>query len=395
MAIIEKNVVSESVVKESAEAKSFLGSLILGVKNFVQDASDDDALHKVPYYEKMGYTKEAFIGKTLKELMPVARHWAVERINAGEDYGKFEDEIFEIDNIEAKLYDKMKETFLKHVEIRGYDNKDRVFVCEIEAIEDYDHNKYNQVLARMRKAYVKDKTRSLEYLISKTTEYVRKVSDIGRVAFEMLKEGKQLDFEKWSAEQALQDAVFEENKQFLKQTLKHLESMKRNKVKLGVSEIRLLLNQKDGCRREKLYHQAEEVIISIYNSLPCTTAEEKNAQAQIYKEICSFVYDVVPLTGRISVNMINFIFDRGFLSSMSRSLLLKIQPRINSLSMTPLFHYPLQRMLENVYADYMDGNFTASDYFVVQVALAYEPKLVCDELKKAFDGYEPCNDFAM
>lgn len=383
------------VVKDSAAAKTILGNLINGVKNFVQDASDENAVRKVPYYEKMGYDKKTFEKATLKKLMPVARRWAVTRIHNGEDFGYFEEDVFQIDSIEVKLYAKMKFTFLQSVHIHGCDHKDIGFVEALEAISDFDQNVYSKLLGRMRKSYAKDKSRSLEYLISKTTEFVHKINDVGRAAFARLMEGKQLDFEQWSAEQILQDRVFEENKLFLKQTIKHLESMKLNKVKLGVSEIRLLLNQKDGCRREKLYHIAEEWIISIYNSLPCATAEEKAAQGQIYKEICSFVYDIVPLTGRISVNMINFIFDRGFLSPMSRSLLLKIYPRINSLSMTPLFHYPLKRMLKNVYADYLDGIFTASDYFVVQVALVYEPELVNKELKCRYENYMPSNDFAM
>lgn len=394
MEIIGNDTVS-TVVKDSAEAKTLLCGLLDGVKKFVQDASDKDAMHKIPYYEKMGYDKKAFEKATLKKLMPVARRWAVTRINNGEDFGDFEDEVFQIDSIEVKLYAKMKFTFLQSVHIHGCDHKDIGFVVALEAIPDFDRNVYSKLLGRMRKSYAKDKSRSLEYLISKTTEFVHKINDVGRAAFARLMEGKQLDFEQWSAEQILQDRVFEENKLFLKQTIKHLESMKLNKVKLGVSEIRLLLNQKDGCRREKLYHIAEEWIISIYNSLPCATAEEKAAQGQIYKEICSFVYDIVPLTGRISVNMINFIFDRGFLSSMSRSLLLKIYPRINSLSMTPLFHYPLKRMLKNVYADYLDDIFTASDYFVVQVALVYEPELVNKELKCRYENYMPGNDFAM
>lgn len=383
------------VVKDSAAAKTILGNLINGVKNFVQDASDENAVRKVPYYEKMGYDKKTFEKATLKKLMPVARRWAVTRIHNGEDFGDFEEDVFQIDSIEVKLYAKMKFTFLQSVHIHGCDHKDIGFVEALEAISDFDQNVYSKLLGRMRKSYAKDKSRSLEYLISKTTEFVHKINDVGRAAFARLMEGKQLDFEQWSAEQILQDRVFEENKLFLKQTIKHLEIMKQNKVKLGVSEIRLLLNQKDGCRREKLYHIAEEWIISIYNSLPCATAEEKAAQGQIYKEICSFVYDIVPLTGRISVNMINFIFDRGFLSPMSRSLLLKIYPRINSLSMTPLFHYPLKRMLKNVYADYLDGIFTASDYFVVQVALVYEPELVNKELKCRYENYLPGNDFAM
>lgn len=394
MEIIGNDTVS-TVVKDSAAAKTILGNLINGVKNFVQDASDGNAVRKVPYYEKIGYDKKTFEKATLKKLMPVARRWAVTRIHNGEDFGDFEEDVFQIDSIEVKLYAKMKFTFLQSVHIHGCDHKDIGFVEALEAISDFDRNVYSKLLGRMRKSYAKDKSRSLEYLISKTTEFVHKINDVGRAAFARLMEGKQLDFEQWSAEQILQDRVFEENKLFLKQTIKHLESMKLNKVKLGVSEIRLLLNQKDGCRREKLYHIAEEWIISIYNSLPCATAEEKAAQGQIYKEICSFVYDIVPLTGRISVNMINFIFDRGFLSSMSRSLLLKIYPRINSLSMTPLFHYPLKRMLKNVYADYLDDIFTASDYFVVQVALVYEPELVNKELKCRYENYLPGNDFAM
>ena len=80
---------------------------------------------------------------------------------------------------------------------------------------------------------------------------------------------------------------------------------------------------------------------------------------------------------------------------MSRSLLLKIHPRINSLSMTPLFHYPLERMLKKVYENYLDGVFTQSDYCVVQVALVYEPELVRNELKRAYENYQPGNDFAM
>lgn len=393
MEIIGNDSVSVAV-KDSAEAKALLCGLLDGVKKFVQDAPDEN-VRKVPYYEKMGYTKKEFIAKTLKSLMPVARRWAVTRIHNGEDFGNFEDEVFQIDSIEVKLYAKMKFTFLQSVHIHGCDHKDIGFVEALEAIHYFDQNVYNKLLGRMRKSYAKEERRSLEYLISKTTEYVHKIHNVGRSAFAMLKDGKQPDIEEWSAEQALQNAVFEENKQFLKQTIKHLESMKRNKVKLGVSEIRLLLNQKDGCRREKLYHAAEEWIISIYNSLPCVTADEKAAQGQIYKEICAFVYDVIPLTGRISINMINFIFDRGFLSPMSRSLLLKIQPRINSLSMTPLFHYPLERMLKKVYENYLDGVFTQSDYCVVQVALAYEPKLVNKELRNRYESYLPGNDFAM
>ena len=214
MEIIGNDTVS-TVVKDSAEAKTILGNLINGVKNFVQDASDGNAVRKVvPYYEKMGYDKKTFEKATLKKLMPVARRWAVTRIHNGEDFGDFEDEVFQIDSIEVKLYAKMKFTFLQSVHIHGCDHKDIGFVEALEAISDFDRNVYSKLLGRMRKSYAKDKSRSLEYLISKTTEFVHKINDVGRAAFARLMEGKQLDFEQWSAEQILQDRVFEETNYF-------------------------------------------------------------------------------------------------------------------------------------------------------------------------------------
>ena len=137
MEIIGNDTVS-TVVKDSAAAKNILGNLINGVKNFVQDASDKNAMHKVPYYEKMGYDKKTFEKATLKKLMPVARRWAVTRINNGEDFGDFEDDVFQIDSIEVKLYAKMKFTFLESVRVHGYDHKDSAFVAEMHAMEDFD-----------------------------------------------------------------------------------------------------------------------------------------------------------------------------------------------------------------------------------------------------------------
>ena len=383
MTIIGNLVSGDSKVIEVPEAKNFLGALVDGVK---KKAISEALTNRESFLKKISYNKKAWIRDEISKSMPVARRWAVERMQNGEDFGDFEDEILNIDSIERRLYSDMQQTFLKHVDIHGYDKKAAIFVEKLEKITEFNHNEYNKLLSEMRKSFVKNNNHSLEYLISKTTEFVRKINEIGRAAYEMLKEGKQPDFSRWSAKMVLQDAVFEENKQFLKQTLNHLNSMKVNKVKLGVSEIRLLLNQKDGCRREKHYHRAEEWIISIYNSLPTDTPQEKAEQEQIYKEICAFVYDIVPLTGRISVNMIKFIFDRGFLSPMSRDLLLKIRQRINSLSMTPLFHFPLKRMLEKVYAAYRAGGLNQSDWCVLEVAIAYEPKLVCSELHRLYNS---------
>ena len=385
MTIIRNLVSSDSKVKDVAEAKAVLGAVVGGL---LQSKTVVDKI-KTPreFLKSFSFNKRFLIRDAIAKSMPVARRWAVERMKNGEKFEDFEDEIIEIYAIERRLYLNMQQTFLDHIKHHGYDMNSIVFVEKLHHVKEFNHNEYNKLLSEMRKSFVKNNNHSVEYLISKTTEFVCKINEIGRAAYEMLQDGNRLDFSKWSAKMVLQDAVFEENKQFLKQTLKHFASMKNNKVKLGVSEIRLLLNQKDGCRREKYYHQAEEWIISIYNSLPADTKQEKEEQAQIYKEICAFVYDIIPLTGRISINMINFIFDRGFLSPMSRDLLLKIRPRINSLSMTPLFHYPLMHMLENVYADYRLGELSQSDWCVLEVTAAYEPELMNIELQRLYEQH--------
>ena len=388
MEIIGNNVVSNGLcVENSATAKKF--PELVGNGDFVHDASKDDALHKNPLLDQAHrmthFDEQKWVRDAIAKSMPVARRWAVERMHDGEHFGEFEDEIMEVDSIERRLYSAMKATFLKHVDCHGYDSRTSVFVNKLIEMEEFNKNTYSKLLSKMRKTFVvQSDNRSLEYLISKTTEFVQKVDNIGRAAYEMLKEGNQPNFDSWCTKQAMQDAVFEENKQFLKQSLNHLQALQRYHVKLGVSDIRLLRRQKDGCRREKHYHRAEEWIISIYNSLPANTEQEKAEQAQIYKEICAFIYDIVPLTGRISVNMINFIFDRGFLSPMSRDLLLKIKPRIDALSMTPLFHYPLQRMLEKAFENYNKGSLGQSDWCVLDVAKAYEPKLIPTVLLKVY-----------
>ncbi len=321
--------------------------------------------------------RKQWIHQVLVTSMPVARRWANYRLKNGENFGDFEDEILNVDAIERRLYTSMAGTFFHHIQIHGYDSKSAVFVKQLEALRYYNRNDYVKVLAKMRKAYVRnEKNRSLEYLISKTSEFIHKVNEIGNTAYQMLLDGKEPDFETWSDKMSLQDAVFEENKQFLKQTLNHLEALRKNRVSLGSSEIRLLLYQKEGCRREKLYSKAEAWITEIYESLPCSDEREIAEQTQIYREICQFVQELVPKVGYISVNMIQFIFDRGYLSKTSRDLLLKIKATIFNLSMAVLIQYPLKKLLHQVNEDLFLDNLTDSDRYVLEVAEAYEPKLI-------------------
>ncbi len=325
--------------------------------------------------------RKKWIHKLLITSMPVARRWANYRLKHGENLGDFEEEIINVDLIERRLYASMSSTFFHHIQIHGYDSKASGFVKRLESLDHYNRNEYIKVLAKMRKAYVhNDKSRSLEYLISKTSEFIHKVNEIGNTAYQMLLDGKEPDFETWSDKMSLQDAVFEENKQFLKQTLNHLESLRRNKVPLGPSEIRLLLYQKEGCRREKLYSKAEAWITEIYESLPCSDEREIAEQTQIYREICQFVQELVPKVGYISVNMIQFIFDRGYLSKTSRDLLLKIKATIFNLSMAVLIQEPLKKFLRQVNENMLLGIFNASDRYVLEVAEAYDPKLVVRNL---------------
>lgn len=336
-------------------------------------------------YDRQKWTQDA-----IHKLMPVARRWAAERMCKGEDFGSMEDEIMDVHCIEVRLYEQMKATFLHHVRIHGYSADVAHFVQDIKTMPYFCRNQYRKLLSEMRKAYVEESenSSSLEYLISKTNEFLKKVKDIGETAYQMLQEGQQPDLGSWSEKMQSQDAVFEENKQFLKQTLKHFATMKANHVKFGTAEIRLLLYQRDGCRREKHYHRAETWIIDIYNSLPCSTEEEKAEQTQIYKEICAFVYEMVPTMGYFSVHMINFIFDRGFLSTISRDLLLRMCSRVKAWGMLPLFHRPLKSMMEKVYANFCEGSFSTSDFCVLDVAEAYEPELIPNNVLQTYNCYK-------
>lgn len=322
--------------------------------------------------------EKAYIKDSMAKATPVARRWAAYRMKNGEKFLDFEDEFYSVITVEAHLYAQMKETLCHHITLHGLNHKARVFFEEFKALELYNRNAYVKVLGKVQRAFSKDKDRYLEYLISKINEFIHKVNELGEIAFQMLCEGKQPDLEIWSDKAALQDALFEENKQFLKQSLNHLQTLEKSKCRLGTAEIRMLLYHKQGCRREKLYLQVERWIINIYNSLP-----DDAEKTQIYKEICAFVADLLPNLGYISPSLIAFIFDRGFLSETSRDLLLKIKPIIDKQGMRALFYKPLTDMLKIARRNSLRAKLTQSDLYVIEIAMQYTPKLVPQDLAGA------------
>ncbi len=319
-------------------------------------------------------TKARWTRDAICKATPVARRWAVARMKNGDDFGDFEPEFMDVIFVELRLYEQMKQTLYHNVQLHGLDAVAQGFFDEFIAIKDFNRNQYAQIMKKVRKAYAKDSgNRYLEYLISKLNEYIGKVQDLGRMGYQLLADGKSPDFESWSDKVAINDTIFEENKQFLKQTLHHLDCLERtNSYEFGVSDLRILLYHKDGCRREKLYRQAEIWIIKIYNQLK--TEQERRS---VYKEICDFVADLVPSVGYISPGMISFIFDREYLSAESRDLLVKIKPVITNLGMTPLIIRDLLIAYEKLAARVRrKDDITESDEFVMQIMQLYAPKQI-------------------
>ena len=313
--------------------------------------------------------QKALIEDSFKKATPIARKVAVHRMKKeGKEFADIEDEFIDIIGIESRLYDNMKKSLVDHVLRHGLDVKSLDLFDEFIALPYFDKNMINSVLRKVRRAYVQDQSnRNLEYLIAKLNEYLRKVDDLGKTAYEMVMSGKNPDFDAWSDKMVMQDALFEENKQFLKQALHHLRTLQQNRVKLGVADIRMLMYHKDGCRREKLYHQVEEMIIDIYENL----ATEKERQ-EIYPEICNFVAEIVPQVGYISAGMIIFICARGFISDSSRDLLLKIKPVVMRLGMYPLITTPFEHYYQAALQNLAKGRLTSTDDNVLAILQVYK-----------------------
>jgi hypothetical protein len=314
-------------------------------------------------------SKKALITDAFKKATPVARKVAMHRMRIeGKDFADIEDEFIDIIGIESRLYDKMKEALVGHIQRHGLDMKSLELFNEFCALPYFDKNMINSVLRKVRRAYVQDQNNlNLEYLISKLNEYLHKVDELGKTAYEMVMSGKNPDFDAWSDKMIMQDALFEENKQFLKQSLHHLRILQQNRVKLGVADIRLLMYHKDGCRREKLYRQVEEMIIKIYQNLD--TEEERQ---EIYPEICDFIAQTVPQVGYVSASMIIFVFARGFISDSSRDLLVKIKPVIMRLGMTPLITTPMEHYYIGALNNLHKGALTPTDENVLIILQAYK-----------------------
>ncbi len=325
--------------------------------------------------------QQALIRDSFAKATPVARKVAMYRMKQeGKSFGDIEDEFIDIIGIESRLYDNMKKSLVEHVLRHGLDVKSLDLFDEFMNLPYFDKNMINSVLRKVRRAYVQDQNnRNLEYLIAKLNEYLHKVDELGKTAYEMVMSGKNPDFDTWSDKMVMQDALFEENKQFLKQTLHHLRTLKQNKVKLGVADIRMLMYYKDGCRREKLYYQVEELIIEIYNHLDT----EKERQ-EIYPEICDFVADVVPQIGYISANMVIFICARGFISESSRNLLIKIKPVVMRLGMYPLITTPFESYYRAAVKNLGKGVLTDTDDNVLAIMQAY--KGLPDDITKSWNA---------
>ena len=368
--------------------------------------------------------KKRWVNDAMSKATPVARRWAAHMMKQGKDFADIEEAFFEVMFVEIKLYDSMKKSLINHIERHGLDAKGLEYLEEFKAIKYFNFHTYEAVLRRVRRTFVRNEQEierlkhkysffqpnqaekddfdaklqalsrneadylrnhygysnphidalqkqndNLEYLIAKINEFLRKVRDLSSMAFQMLLEGKSPDLETWSVQMVLNDNLFEENKQFLKQTLHHIECLEENHFKLGVAEIRLLLYHEQGCRRVKLYKMVESEIISIFYCL-----KDEDERRTIYPEICSFVARLVPQVGYISPHMINFIFDRGFISKMTRDLLINIKPVITQLNMTPLILLQLKQFFNETLERLRQGKLTETDEYVLEIMQAYSPK---------------------
>lgn len=364
-------------------------------------------LERISEQDKKFWTADA-----LKKTTPVAKRWAhylmkEEHLN----FAEIEDMFFEIHFIENSLYEGLRHNLINHIGRHGLDARGLEFMRMFENVNDFNFHEYEAVLRKIRKAFahnsrnieklkkqlettsdyelrrrrelelanLKRESDDFEYLIAKINEFLRKMRDLGNKGYELLLQGEAPNLNLWKNQALMNDRLFEENKQFLKQTLHHIDTLQESQCKLGIAEIHLLLYHKDGCRRQKLQKMVEEDIIAIFNQL-----ESEDERKTIYPEICDFVSEIVPSVGYISPLMVSFIFDRGFVSSISRDLLLKLKPVICGLNMMPLLETPLQRYLQTTLHNLRVGKLTETDEYVLELTQAYMPKSLSEEVMIAW-----------
>lgn len=362
-------------------------------------------------------SERANVRNAFKQATPVARRVAITKMEGGVPFADIEDEFFNIVAIERKIYDGIKNELVIHIRRHGLDANALQYFDLFVAVKSFDKNVYNRILQRVRRSYsstekkivklekdiflksiaknydvrfleeeqeiLKRQLGNLQYLIAKMNEYLKKVDDFAKEAFTMVMAGKQPDLDYWSSQVVIQNNLFEEHKQFLKQTLHHLETLRDNKCYLGIDAIKILLYHKQGCRRQKLYRCVEEWIIRIYYDL--RTEDERRA---IYKDICEFVQEIVPIAGYISPCIIGFVFDRGFLSDYSRDMLIKIQPIVTEMNMQTVITSPLREFTDKALMHLREGAFNSSDNNALEVYQCYHSKPLPQSVLSAWEEWK-------
>lgn len=288
----------------------------------------------------------------LKDATPVARKVAVNKMQNGMTFQEIESEFNEIKKIEQKMYANLKESMTGHIRRHGLDKDTMELFDEFVRIKEFSFNDYEKVLGHINKVCgsttrelhnlyltpsgTKNEGRreleirltNLEYLTSKVREFLKFAKDLGNTAYDLIMSGKEAVFlEKWGQEALCKEAVDEENKQFLKQSLHHLEVLEKNHAEVGLSDLRMLLYHRKGACQDNLYRKAEKWIVKIYYNL---TKREKDC---VYDEICSYVDEVAPQVNYISPMMIRIIIGEDSVSDQAVELLVKYAQIIKSLGM--------------------------------------------------------------
>ena len=274
----------------------------------------------------------------LSAATPTARKWLVYQFNSGKSLEQLYSKLQSIIWAERSVEQKWKEYTLKEMERQGLAVKTKVLYDAFAA----PHSNLQKTLATAQKQYARTGDKHTARFISIINHLLEQTRTFSKEAYQMLLDNvpvaKILDY---AQSKESDNDIANENKLYLRQTIKHIKRLKKNHIPVRKSILNIALNP-EYSYDQFIFEKQVEIVVDTY--------DKKNRSIQpAIKDLCfEFIRKSIQVTGYSHPNLIMYLFYGNWISPETFQLLKELYPLIKKNSMLCLVYTPLNKLAATI-----------------------------------------------